>query len=74
MEQKESKKFKMVKAECPACSAKVELGAKPRLGQRVVCRECDAELEVVWLDPVELDWPYDEDEYDDELEGDFDDD
>lgn len=71
------KKFKMVKAECPACGSKIEVGAKPRLGQKVLCSDCDAELEVVWLDPVELDWPYDEDDdygdYDDE-DFDYDDD
>jgi hypothetical protein len=31
----------------------------------VTCSRCDAELEVVWLDPVELDWPF-IDDYDDE--------
>ena len=50
----------MVKADCPACDAKVHLGVKPKMGQRVVCPSCDTEIEVVWLEPVELDWPYDE--------------
>jgi alpha-aminoadipate carrier protein LysW len=55
----------MAKAECPACSARINLGSNPRIGQRVKCASCYAELEVVWLDPIELDWPYDEDEYED---------
>jgi lysine biosynthesis protein LysW len=62
----------MVKAECPACNANVNLGSKPKMGQHVKCNSCNTELEVVWLDPVELDWPYDEDE-DDEFD-DYDDD
>ena len=62
----------MVKADCPSCGSKVNLGPKPKMGQRTVCSACDTELEVVWLDPVELDWPYDEDdEYDDYDEEDY---
>lgn len=64
----------MVMADCPACNAKINLGYKPKLGQRAVCSACDTELEVVWLEPVELDWPYDEyedDEYDEYDETDF---
>lgn len=55
----------MVKAECPACNAMTNVSAKPKMGQRVVCSVCDTELEVVWLSPVELDWPYDDDEEED---------
>jgi lysine biosynthesis protein LysW len=60
----------MIISICPNCKAKVSLGSKPRLGDRVDCFECDTELELVWLDPPELDWPwnYDDDEtmiYDD---------
>jgi len=45
------------------------------MGKRVVCPVCRAELEIVWLDPIELDWPYDddEDEYDEYEDSDFDD-
>jgi lysine biosynthesis protein LysW len=45
------------------------------MGQRVKCGACGTELEVVWLDPVELDWPYDEDdeEFDEEYEDTVDD-
>jgi hypothetical protein len=34
----------------------------------VTCKSCDTELEVVWLDPLELDWPMDE--FEGELEDD----
>jgi len=36
------------------------------MGSQVTCPECDAELEVVWLDPIELDWPFDDEDYDDD--------
>jgi lysine biosynthesis protein LysW len=58
----------MISADCPACGAKVILGLKPRLGQRFLCKECKTEVEVVWLDPIELDWPYDDDEEYDEAD------
>jgi hypothetical protein len=38
------------------------------MGQRVKCQTCESDLEIVWLEPVELDWAidgYDEDEDDD---------
>ena len=55
----------MATSECPSCGAMVNVGSNPRMGQRVVCKECDTELEVVWLEPIELDWLYDDDEDDD---------
>ena len=56
----------MQSAECPQCGNNVSVGAQPKMGKRVSCKECGAELEVVWLDPLELDWPLDADELDDE--------
>jgi len=56
----------MQSAECPQCGVEVSVGSQPKLGKLVACKECGAELEVVWLDPLELDWPIDEDEYDEE--------
>lgn len=58
----------MQTAECPQCGNEVPVGAQPKLGKIVECKECGAELEIVWLDPLELDWPLDEDEYDEEDE------
>ena len=55
----------MATSECPSCGAMVNVESNPRMGQRVVCKECDTELEVVWLEPIELDWLYDDDEDDD---------
>jgi Zn-finger nucleic acid-binding protein len=36
------------------------------MGLKVNCPNCDAELEVIETDPVELDWVYDDDEDQDE--------
>lgn len=59
----------MALTECPSCGEMIEVSDKAKLGQRVVCNTCEAVLEVVWLEPMELDWPYeDEMEYLDEEE------
>jgi len=54
--------------ECVDCGAEITLTGQVRLGQEVTCPECSTMLEVVGLDPVEVDWIYDEPEYDDEEE------
>lgn len=53
---------------CPGCDDEIYVPGKPRLGQRVGCEDCGYELEVVGLDPLELDWVYEEEdeELDDE--------
>ena len=63
------------KAECPQCGYEISVGSQPRIGQPVTCPNpsCNSELEVVWLDPLELDWPMldlDEEEEDDDLDKD----
>jgi alpha-aminoadipate carrier protein LysW len=57
---------KAAKAVCPDCGETVTLRGSVRLGKEVVCPHCDAELEVVETDPLELDWAYDD--YDDDEE------
>ncbi len=51
--------------DCLDCGAEITLLGKIRIGQPVTCSECGTTLEVMGLDPVELDWIYDEPEYDD---------
>ncbi len=46
----------MAFAYCPDCAARIYLDGKPWLGQPVFCHYCDADLEVVHLNPLELDW------------------
>ena len=56
--------------ECPLCGAHVLVESKAYLGKVLFCPECDAELEVINLSPLELDIPLDDDieEYDDEYD------
>jgi alpha-aminoadipate carrier protein LysW len=51
----------MRKAECPQCGKLISVGTHPTMGKPIECEECGAELEVVWLDPLELDWRMEED-------------
>lgn len=44
---------------CPECDSRLRLRTV-RLGQRITCRECDTALEVVELNPIELDWAFEE--------------
>jgi lysine biosynthesis protein LysW len=41
---------------CPDCEQEIDLGARPREGQEVTCPNCGIYLEVISLDPLELDW------------------
>jgi len=40
---------------CPECAAEVHVGTDIDKGDAVECDECGTDLEVVGLDPVELD-------------------
>lgn len=55
---------------CPECDADVHVDTDADKGEIVECEECGTQLEVVGLDPVELDIvaenEYDEDEDEDE--------
>lgn len=46
----------MAFAYCPECSARIYLGRKPWKGQPAFCDNCEADLEVVSLNPPGLDW------------------
>lgn len=54
---------------CPECEADVHVDTDVDKGEVVECEECGVQLEIVGLDPVELDIveeDYDEDEDEDE--------
>ena len=40
--------------ECPVCAAEVEVPADAMQNELIVCEECGTELEVVSLDPLEV--------------------
>lgn len=48
-----------MQASCPECGFLLELN-EPVEGQRLTCPRCRARLEVVGLEPPELDWAYQE--------------
>ena len=58
----------MQKAECPQCEKEVSVGSHLTIGKVVRCDGCGAELEIVWLDPIELDCPFIEDDDFDEFD------
>jgi len=48
---------------CLACGDTIHVGSKPKIGNIIVCSGCDAELVIVKIDPLKVDWP----EFDDDL-------
>jgi lysine biosynthesis protein LysW len=60
----------MAVATCVECDEELAISGRPRLGTKLVCGHCGARLEVVSLEPVEVDWSYEDDEddeWDDEV-------
>lgn len=55
----------MPTAICPECDEEVYVDADSEQGDMVSCDECGADLEVVGLDPIELDV---HDSHDDDLD------
>lgn len=65
----------MAIAFCPDCEEPIHLSLQPKVGQRITCRRCGAELEVIETSPLELDWAYDGpvEDWDEEEDDDWDD-
>lgn len=53
---------------CPECSEDVYVDAESEQGDLVTCEECGSELEVVGLDPLEVDLHEETDDLDDNLD------
>jgi len=49
----------VARAVCPGCRRKVELESQIEQGEWVTCPHCQADLEVIGLNPPLLDWAYD---------------
>ena len=47
---------KLAVADCPDCGERISLGPRPRAGWQITCSECGAILEIISLQPLELDW------------------
>ena len=57
----------MPKTYCPDCGADISVD-NPREGTMIKCPECDVELEIISINPFEMDFPLDFDEDEDEDE------
>jgi lysine biosynthesis protein LysW len=58
----------MPKTRCPNCEQEFSIG-NPRLGAFVSCKECGTDLEVISVNPLEVDFPldsYDDEDWDDD--------
>ena len=51
-----------MKAECPECAAEIGLEEDIIEGEIIECPECGVELEIIGLDPVQLDLAPEEEE------------
>ncbi len=43
---------------CLECERELDLGRNPTVGQRICCPYCEVQLEIINLEPPELDWIY----------------
>lgn len=48
----------MMIAECLDCGHDISLGAEPWIGQPIRCQNCGVQLEVINVEPLELDWVF----------------
>jgi alpha-aminoadipate/glutamate carrier protein LysW len=59
-------------ATCPECEAEIHVDEDVDKGEIINCEECEARLEVVGLDPIEMDFaPEDEGEEEDDYEDEY---
>ena len=55
---------------CPECGAEVHVDTDADKGDAVACEECGTDLEIVGLDPVELDIVEDDEDLDEDEDAD----
>ena len=58
-----TRKTTKVVVTCPECDEDFNLVGKVEWGKRVVCPHCDTDLEVINTNPVEVDWVYEDSDY-----------
>lgn len=49
----------MASAFCPDCDGRIVFNPHAVVGQKVTCPHCDSDLEVIGVEPLELDWAFD---------------
>lgn len=47
---------------CPDCGRTINLGTQPQEGKRATCLKCGAYLEIISLEPLEVNWATSESE------------
>ena len=58
-------------AVCPECEAEIHVDEDVDKGEIINCEECETTLEVVGLDPIELDLASEDKDEDDEVDDDY---
>ncbi len=43
---------------CAECDSRIYFRIQPEIGLTLTCNECGTHLEVIGLNPIELDWVY----------------
>ena len=59
----------MASTYCPDCDGRIAFNPHAAIGQKVTCPHCSSDLEVISVEPLELDWAYDWSWEDEEEEG-----
>ena len=57
--------------ECIDCGCKSVIKGQIELGQELVCPECETWMQIVSLEPIEVDWIYEEPDDDQEEQEDW---
>ena len=52
--------------ECLICNEIIDVGGKPTLGVIVECKNCESVFEIIEVDPLTIDWPYYDDDFNDD--------
>ncbi len=47
----------MIKTRCLSCAQQLNLIGPVEIGHRILCPHCHTEQEVVWMFPIQLDFP-----------------
>ena len=58
-------KTKKTVIQCVECGEDFALSSAIQIGQEIACPECGTWMEVLEVDPVQVDWVYDEPDYED---------
>lgn len=58
----------MKKVYCLDCDRAISIQNDAEFGDEIVCHSCEAEFELVSLNPPAIEWLYDDDDWDNDLD------